>query len=201
MMSLFFVNTSHAGQKHLIVLTFGETDDFPRAQKSAFGGDFESLLPLHVGQAPQYFLHICRFSTVSTTVFVVSGIFMVLFTQEVLVRRENNTFTPKLTDIHSAFSILFGWFFGEGRLKRSHFDRAVMITVPGEIPNREAALREIFEALKARRYPACRRNHKGSPFPDPQHGHPTGGPAGFTVKEFSGTRFSFSLTLEKPPGI
>ena len=53
MMSLFFVNTSHAGQKHLIVLTFGETDDFPRAQKSAFGGDFESLLPLHVGQAPQ----------------------------------------------------------------------------------------------------------------------------------------------------
>jgi hypothetical protein len=27
------------------------------------------------------------------------------------------------------------------------------------------------------------------------------GSAGFTVKEFSGTRFSFSLTLEKPPGI
>ncbi len=108
MMSLFFVNTSHAGQKHLIVLTFGETDDFPRAQKSAFGGDFERLLPLHVGQEPQYFLQICRFSGVSSTVFVVSGIFMVLFTQEVLVRRENNTFTPKLTDIHSAFSILSG---------------------------------------------------------------------------------------------
>ena len=97
MMSLFFVNTSHAGQKHLIVFIFGETDDFPRAQKSAFGGDSESLLPLHVGQAPQYFLQISRFSTVSSTVFVVvSGDFMVLFTQEVLVRRENNTFTPKL---------------------------------------------------------------------------------------------------------
>ena len=147
------------------------------------------------------FLQICRFSTVSSTVFVVSGIFMVLFTQEVLVRRENNTFTPKLTDIHSAFSILSGRFFGEGRLERSHFDRAVMITVPGEIPDREAALREIFEALKARRYPACRRNHKGSPFPDPQHGHPTADLPVFTVKEFSGTRFSFSLTLEKPPGI
>jgi hypothetical protein len=26
-------------------------------------------------------------------------------------------------------------------------------------------------------------------------------PVGFTVKEFSGTRFSFSLTLDKPPGI
>ena len=123
MMSLFFVNTSHAGQKHLIVLTFGETDDFPRAQKSAFGGDFESLLPLHVGQAPQYFLQICRFSGVSSTVFVVSGIFMVLFTQEVLVRRENNTFTPKLTDIHSAFSILSGRFLEKADLS------AVTLTV------------------------------------------------------------------------
>jgi hypothetical protein len=94
----------------LIVLTFGETDDFPRAQKSAFGGDFESLLPLHVGQAPQYFLQICRFSAVSSTLSVLSRVFIVLFTQEVLVRRENNTFTPKLTDIHSAFSILFGRF-------------------------------------------------------------------------------------------
>jgi len=54
MMSLFFVNASHSGQKPLIVFTFGESDDFPRAQKSAFGGDIESLLPLHVGQAPQY---------------------------------------------------------------------------------------------------------------------------------------------------
>ena len=116
MMSLFFVNTSHAGQKHLIVLTFGETDDFPRAQKSAFGGDFESLLPLHVGQAPQYFLHICRFSTVSTTVFVVSGIFMVLFTQKVLVRRENNT----LLRILLISTLNFQFFLG-GSLEKADF--------------------------------------------------------------------------------
>jgi hypothetical protein len=108
MMSLFFVKTSHAGQKHLIVFTFGETNDFPRAQKSAFGRDSDNLLPLHVGQAPQYFLQICRFSTVSSTVFVVSGVFMVLFTQELLGRRENNIFTPKLPDDHSAFSLLSG---------------------------------------------------------------------------------------------
>jgi len=31
---------------------------------------------------------------------------------------------------------------------RNRFDRAVLVTVLGEIPDREAALREIFDALK-----------------------------------------------------
>ncbi len=84
MMSLFFVNTSHAGQKHLMVFTSDETDDFPRAQKSAFGGDSESLLPLKVGQAPQYFLQICRFSAVSSTLAVLSRVFIAQFPKEVL---------------------------------------------------------------------------------------------------------------------
>jgi hypothetical protein len=84
MMSLFFVNTSHAGQKHFIVFTFDETDDFPLPQKSAFGGDSESLLPLKVGHAPQYFLQICRFSAVSSTLAVLSRVFIVLLTKEVI---------------------------------------------------------------------------------------------------------------------
>jgi hypothetical protein len=67
-----------------MVFTFDETDDFPRAQKSAFGGDSESLLPLKVGQAPQYFLQICRFSAVSSTLAVLSGVFITLFPKEVL---------------------------------------------------------------------------------------------------------------------
>ena len=81
--------------KHLIVLTFGETDDFPRAQKSAFGGDFESLLPLQVGQAPQeLFANLQVLKEYHPRFLLFPGIFMVLFTEEVLVRRENNTFTP-----------------------------------------------------------------------------------------------------------
>ena len=43
---------------------------------------------------------------------------------------------------------------GEGKLGRERFDRAVLITVPGEIPGREAALSEIFGGAQARRYPA-----------------------------------------------
>ncbi len=37
---------------------------------------------------------------------------------------------------------------GDGRLPANHFDRAVLVTVLGEIPNREAAFAELFSALK-----------------------------------------------------
>jgi len=37
---------------------------------------------------------------------------------------------------------------GEGKLVKSQFDRALLITVLGEIPNREMAVEEIYEALK-----------------------------------------------------
>lgn len=37
---------------------------------------------------------------------------------------------------------------GDGHLQRAAFDRAVLVTVLGEIPEREKALREIHESLK-----------------------------------------------------
>lgn len=37
---------------------------------------------------------------------------------------------------------------GDGKLPSNHFDRAVLVTVLGEIPNREAAFAELFNALK-----------------------------------------------------
>jgi ubiquinone/menaquinone biosynthesis C-methylase UbiE len=37
---------------------------------------------------------------------------------------------------------------GDGALPVNHFDRAVLVTVLGEIPNREAAIEELFNALK-----------------------------------------------------
>ncbi len=38
---------------------------------------------------------------------------------------------------------------GEGKLPQGYFDRAVLVTVFGEIPDKEAALKEIYQALKA----------------------------------------------------
>jgi ubiquinone/menaquinone biosynthesis C-methylase UbiE len=37
---------------------------------------------------------------------------------------------------------------GEGKLEYNKFDRALLVTVLGEIPNQKAALKEIFDALK-----------------------------------------------------
>jgi len=37
---------------------------------------------------------------------------------------------------------------GEGKLGKECFDRALLVTVLGEIPNRELAVKEIFDALK-----------------------------------------------------
>ena len=37
---------------------------------------------------------------------------------------------------------------GEGKLKKNYYDRALMVTVLGEIPDQESALIEIFETLK-----------------------------------------------------
>ena len=37
---------------------------------------------------------------------------------------------------------------GTGQLPKNRFDRAVLVTVLGEVPDREAALREIFDAIK-----------------------------------------------------
>jgi len=37
---------------------------------------------------------------------------------------------------------------GDGKLPSNHFDRAVLVTVLGEIPNRAGALAELFGALK-----------------------------------------------------
>ena len=53
---------------------------------------------------------------------------------------------------------------GGGKLGRNRFDRSVLVTVLGEVPDREAALAEIFDALN-RRHPVRDRAHFRSPFP------------------------------------
>jgi len=37
---------------------------------------------------------------------------------------------------------------GEGKIESNRFDRALLVTVLGEIPDRRAAMKEVFEALK-----------------------------------------------------
>jgi ubiquinone/menaquinone biosynthesis C-methylase UbiE len=37
---------------------------------------------------------------------------------------------------------------GEGKLEKDYYDRALLVTVLGEVPEKEAALKEIYQALK-----------------------------------------------------
>jgi len=89
---------------------------------------------------------------------------------------------------------------GEGKLPRDRFDRAVLITVLGEIPDRDAALREIFEALKPGGILLVEETIRDPHFQTRKTVIRLVGAVGFIEKEFSGNRFSYILTLEKPSG-
>ena len=68
---------------------------------------------------------------------------------------------------------------GEGKLERNYFDRAVLATVFGEIPDQEVALQEIFEALRPGGILAHRRDYPGPSFSDTQYGQPADRCRGF----------------------
>jgi SAM-dependent methyltransferase len=87
---------------------------------------------------------------------------------------------------------------GEGKLGRSQYDRALLVTVLGEIPDREAALKEIFDCLK----PGGILSVTEVMF-DPHYQRRgtilrLASTVGFQEKEFFGNRLAFTLNLEKP---
>ncbi len=89
---------------------------------------------------------------------------------------------------------------GQGKLERGRFDRALLVTVLGEIPDRSAALREIFEALK----PGGVLSVTELIF-DPHYQRRSvvvrlAESVGFREKKYFGTRLTYTLHLEKPEG-
>ncbi len=87
---------------------------------------------------------------------------------------------------------------GEGKLERSQFDRALLVTVLGEIPDREAALREIFDALKPGGILSVTEIIFDPHFQSRGTVLRLASQAGFREKEFFGNRLAFTLNLEKP---
>lgn len=87
---------------------------------------------------------------------------------------------------------------GEGILGKDEFDRALLVTVLGEIPDRETAFEEIFEALK----PGGILSVTEIIF-DP-HFQPRGTvkklalETGFREKAFFGSPIAYTIHLEKP---
>jgi ubiquinone/menaquinone biosynthesis C-methylase UbiE len=87
---------------------------------------------------------------------------------------------------------------GEGKLQPGQADRALLVTVLGEIPDRPAALKEIFDALK----PGGILSITEIIF-DPHYQRRAtilrlAGAVGFREKTFFGNWIAFTLNLEKP---
>ena len=87
---------------------------------------------------------------------------------------------------------------GEGKLDRNRFDRSVLVTVLGEVPDREAALGEIFDALK----PGGILSVTELIFDPHFQSRPTverlARSVGFRERAFHGNRIAFTLNLQKP---
>ena len=87
---------------------------------------------------------------------------------------------------------------GEGKLPRDSFDRAVMVTVLGEIPDQRAALEEVFVALKPGGILSVTEVIFDPHFQGRGKVTQLAKVAGFREQAFFGNRIAFTLHLEKP---
>jgi ubiquinone/menaquinone biosynthesis C-methylase UbiE len=87
---------------------------------------------------------------------------------------------------------------GEGKLEGDQFNRALLVTVLGEVPDREAVLTEIFTVLKAGGILSVTEIIFDPHFQGRNTVTRLAQAAGFRVKEFFGNRLAYTLNLEKP---
>lgn len=87
---------------------------------------------------------------------------------------------------------------GEGHLESSRYDRAVLITVLGEIPDRISALNELFGALKPEGRLLIEETIRDPHFQTQQAVLSITTQIGFVEEKVFGNRFSYTLILKKP---
>jgi len=89
---------------------------------------------------------------------------------------------------------------GDGTLPVEHFDRAVLATVLGEIPNRAAALAELFRALKPGGILAIVEVIFDPHFQSRNTVSGLAVSTGFRERAFFGHRLAYVIHFEKPNG-
>jgi len=89
---------------------------------------------------------------------------------------------------------------GEGKLEQENFDRALLVTVLGEIPkaNQQAALEEIYNSLKLGGILSITEIILDPHFQSRTKVLEIARAAGFKEKNFFGNRFAFTINLIKP---
>jgi len=88
---------------------------------------------------------------------------------------------------------------GAGRLGRDRFDAALLVTVLGEIPDRDAALNEIFDALKPGGVLSVTEIIFDPHFQGRHSVVRLAARHGFRERAFHGNRIAFTMHFEKPP--
>jgi SAM-dependent methyltransferase len=89
---------------------------------------------------------------------------------------------------------------GEGKLPADRFDRAMLVTVLGEIPDQVAALREIYGALKAGGILSVTEIIFDPHFQSRESVLRVAGEAGFEEKGFFGKKLAYTMHLGKASG-
>jgi len=87
---------------------------------------------------------------------------------------------------------------GEGKLPRGYFDKALLVTVLGEIPEQILALEEIYAALKPGGILSVTEVIFDPHFQTRETVLRVAYTAGFQEKGFFGRRFAYTLHLQKP---
>ena len=87
---------------------------------------------------------------------------------------------------------------GDGKLPACHFDRAVLVTVLGEIPERAAALAELFDALRPGGILAIVEVIFDPHFQTRGTVTTLASAAGFRERAFFGHRLAYVIHFEKP---
>ena len=89
---------------------------------------------------------------------------------------------------------------GDGKLPAKYFDRGVLVTVLGEIPNREAAVAELFDALKPGGVLAIVEVIFDPHFQSRRTVTDLALSAGFRERAFFGHSWAYVIHFEKPNG-
>jgi ubiquinone/menaquinone biosynthesis C-methylase UbiE len=87
---------------------------------------------------------------------------------------------------------------GEGKLGRDRYERVLLVTVLGEIPDRQAALQEIFACLKPGGLLSITEVIADPHFQTRRKVREVVGAAGFQEAEFFGNRVSYTINWMKP---
>jgi 2-polyprenyl-3-methyl-5-hydroxy-6-metoxy-1,4-benzoquinol methylase len=87
---------------------------------------------------------------------------------------------------------------GGGKPERDQYDRVLLVTVLGEIPDRKAAMEDIFDSLKPGGILSVSEVIADPHFQSGASVIRTAYSVGFVEKDFFGNRISFTINFEKP---